>query len=138
MAGMALHEMLVDLNAALRINLIVLRAKKGYSQAAFARRTGVSRAIISELEQGRGDVRLTTLARLANGLDVAVGDLLQPWSPHTPTDEELSRRARDDDFIDADVFLAALDEANDVPRYSQRGRPAEKNVRRAGRKRPRR
>jgi transcriptional regulator with XRE-family HTH domain len=114
---------------ALRINLVVLRAQKGLSQAALARRTGVSRAIISELEQGRGDVRLTTLARLACGLDSTVNDLLEPWRPRLATHEELSRRARDDEFVDADAFLDALDEADSVPRYSRRGRRAVKSAR---------
>lgn len=116
------------LNEALRVNLVVLRATKGLSQAALARRTGVSRAIISELEQGRGDVRLTTLARLASALDSSVSALLEPWRPQQATDEELSRRARDEAFIDADAFLDALDEADSVPRYSRRGRRAGKSV----------
>jgi transcriptional regulator with XRE-family HTH domain len=111
-------------NKALRINLLVLRAKNGISQATLARRTGVSRAIVSELEQGRGDVRLTTLARLASGLGVTIGELLEPWHPQPPTEAELSRRARDDEFIDADTLLAALDESDRIPRYSRRGRHA--------------
>lgn len=116
------------LNEALRVNLVVLRATKGLSQAVLARRTGVSRAIISELEQGRGDARLTTLARLARGLDSSVSDLLEAWRPQRLTDEELSRRARDDEFVDADAFLDALDEADSVPRYSRRGRRAGKSI----------
>lgn len=121
---MALSHPIAEPNEVLRINLLALRAKKGLSQAALARRTGVSRAVISELEQGRGDVRLTTLARLSNGLGVTVGELLEPWHPQPPTDAELSRRSRDDAFIDADTFLAALDESDPVPRYSRRGRRA--------------
>jgi len=116
-------------SAALRINLVVLRAKRGLSQAALAARSRVSRAIISELEQGRGDARLTTLARLAHSLGASVSDLLEPWRPQPLTDEELSRR-RDDEFIDADAFLAALDEADDrIPRFSRRGRRVENAVR---------
>jgi transcriptional regulator with XRE-family HTH domain len=115
-------------NEVLRINLLVLRAQKGLSQAALARRAGVSRAIISELEQGRGDVRLTTLARLARALDSVVRDLLEPWRPQRATEEELSRRARDDEFIEADAFLDALDDADSVPRYSRRGRRAAKTT----------
>src|ERR1035441_8257878 len=112
---MALLNPLAAANEALRINLVVLRAKGGLSQATLSTRTGVSRAIISELEQGRGDARLTTLSRLAKGLGATVSDLLQPWLPEPPTDEELFRRAHDDGFIDAGAFLAALDEANGIP-----------------------
>jgi transcriptional regulator with XRE-family HTH domain len=122
---MALPARVESPHDALRVNLVVLRATKGLSQQALAERTGVSRAVISELEQGRGDARLTTLARLANGLGVAVSALVEPWRPQPPTDAELSRRARDDEFIDADAFLAALDEADRIPRYSRRGRRAE-------------
>jgi transcriptional regulator with XRE-family HTH domain len=130
MERMALSHLSPDPNEALRVNLVVLRAKYGLSQAKLARQTGVSRGIISELEQGRGDVRLTTLARLAGGLGVTVSDLLEPWRPQRLTDEELARRARDDEFIDAEALLGALDEADSVPRYSQRGRRATKSARR--------
>jgi transcriptional regulator with XRE-family HTH domain len=119
---MALSAPAPSPNEALRINLLVLRAKEGLSQAALAQKTGVSRAIISELERGRGDARLGTLARIAHGLGVAVGELFEPWRPSVLTDEELARRAREDDFVDADSLLAALDEADDPPRYSRRGR----------------
>ena len=125
---MALPNPLGLASEALRINLVVLRAKRGLSQAALAARSHVSRAIISELEQGRGDARLTTLARLAHSLGANVSDLFEAWRPQPLTDEELSRRARDDEFIDADAFLAALDETDRIPRYSPRGRRTEKAV----------
>lgn len=123
---MALPNPLAALNEALRVNLVVLRARAGLSQAALAKRSGVSRAIISELEQGRGDVRLTTLARVAQALGATVNGLLEPWHPDPPTDDELARRAREDDFIDADALLNALDESATIPRYSKRGRRASK------------
>ncbi|MGH7737783.1 MAG: helix-turn-helix transcriptional regulator [Candidatus Tyrphobacter sp.] len=123
---MALRNPLATLNEALRINLVVLRARAGLSQAALAKRSGVSRAIISELEQGRGDVRLTTLARVAQALGATVNELLEPWHPHPPTEDELARRAREDDFIDAEALLGAIDESAAVPRYSRRGRRVQK------------
>ncbi|HTU70107.1 MAG TPA: helix-turn-helix transcriptional regulator [Candidatus Baltobacteraceae bacterium] len=119
---MALPNPIARLNEALRINLVVLRARAGLSQAALAKRSGVSRAIISELEQGRGDVRLTTLARVAQALGATVNELLEPWHPRPPTEDELARRAREDDFIDAETLLAAMDERTTTPRYSRRGR----------------
>jgi transcriptional regulator with XRE-family HTH domain len=123
---MVISNPLAAANEALRINLLVLRAKSGFSQAMLAKRTGVSRAIISELEQGRGDARLTTLSRLAKGLDATVSDLLQPWHPQPPTEDELNRRAHVDEFIDADALLAALDESDGIRRFSLRGRQATK------------
>ncbi|HEY8311108.1 MAG TPA: helix-turn-helix transcriptional regulator [Gemmatimonadaceae bacterium] len=122
MSEMALPNPLAVLNEALRVNLVVLRARAGCSQAVLAKRSGVSRAIISELEQGRGDVRLTTLARVAGALGATVNELLEPWHPNRPTEDELARRVREHDFIDADTLLAALDESATVPRYSRRGR----------------
>ena len=131
---MALSNTLGLPSEALRINLVVLRAKRGLSQAALAARSRVSRAVISELEQGRGDARLTTLARLADSLGTSVSDLLKPWRPEPLADKELSRRDRDDEFIDADTFLAALDEADGrIPRFSRRGRRVGKRVRSAKR-----
>lgn len=119
---MVLPKTLEAASEALRINLVVFRAKAGLSQASLAKRTGVSRTIISELEQGRGDARLTTLARLANALGASVSELLEPWHPGSVSTDELDRRSREDEFIDADVFLAALDEVDRLPRYSHRGR----------------
>jgi transcriptional regulator with XRE-family HTH domain len=110
------------LNDALRINLVVMRAKARLSQTALAKRAAVSRAVISELEQGRGDVRMTTLARIAASLNVTVSALLEPWEPQPITDDLLLRRARETDFIPADALLKAMDEAAAIPRYSRRGR----------------
>lgn len=121
---MAIANPLEDAHGALRINLVVLRAKRRLSQAELAKRSGVSRTVVSELEQGRGDARLATLARLAGALGATVAKLLEPWHPARETEEELVRRAQapDEDFIDADVLVAALDEADGVQRYSRRGR----------------
>ena len=47
MGCMALSDPSPDPHEALRVNLVVFRAKNGLSQAKLARRTGVSRAIIS-------------------------------------------------------------------------------------------
>jgi transcriptional regulator with XRE-family HTH domain len=123
---MAARSALEPLNEALRVNLVVLRAQRGFSQASLAKHSGVSRTIISELEQGRGDVRMTTLARLASSLNVTVSALIEPWQPRPLTDDELLRRSREDDFIAADALFAAMDEADAVPRYSRRGRKTTK------------
>ncbi len=109
---------------AVRINLVVFRAQRQFSQAELAKRARVSRTVISELEQGRGDVRLATLARIAKALETSVHQLLEPWRPGVITEEELIRRSQtpESEDVDARVFLAAMDEANGVRRYSRRGR----------------
>lgn len=120
---MARVQSLVEpLNEALRINMVVERAKTRLSQAALAKSAAVPRAVISELEHGRGDVRMTTLARIAASLNVTVPALLEPWEPEPITDEMLLRRLREDDFIPADTLLNAMAEANAIPHYSRRGR----------------
>jgi len=126
---------LVDARRALKVNLIILRAKRGLSQVDLARHAGVSRTVVSDLEQGRGDARLATLARIASALETTIAELLEPWRPATVSEEELVHRARlsDDRFIDADALFAALGEADGVQRYSRRGRPPRLTAERARR-----
>jgi transcriptional regulator with XRE-family HTH domain len=52
------------------------RLDRGYSQRALAERSGVSPATIYELENGRRRANPSTLRKLADALDVSVGDLL--------------------------------------------------------------
>jgi len=53
-----------------------LREARGLTQAALAKRTGVSRAYLARLEIGRHDPPLSTLEKLAKALRVKVGRLL--------------------------------------------------------------
>lgn len=52
--------------------LIEARARKGLSQRALAQRTGVPQAHISKIEQGRVDLRLSSLLEIARALDLDV------------------------------------------------------------------
>lgn len=53
-----------------------LRERRYLSQRALASRSGLGRGTIGGLEQGvRPDPRLSTLLRLARGLDIPVGEL---------------------------------------------------------------
>jgi transcriptional regulator with XRE-family HTH domain len=52
------------------------RLDRGYSQRALAKRSGVSPATIYELEAGRRSANPSTLRKLADALDVSVGDLV--------------------------------------------------------------
>ena len=106
---------ITDVRAALRTNLVVLRAQRGLSQAELSKRSGVSRTVISELEQGVGDARLTTLARLAAVLETGVSNLIEPWRPTADTTAVLPHRARDDDFIDADQLHRARNRLHEHP-----------------------
>jgi transcriptional regulator with XRE-family HTH domain len=53
-----------------------LRAEHGISQDQLARKTGVHATAIGRLERGAREPRLTTILRLASGLDVRPGRLV--------------------------------------------------------------
>jgi DNA-binding XRE family transcriptional regulator len=52
-----------------------LRAHAGYSQESFADAIGVHRTSMGTLERGEGDPKLSTIARIACGLDLSLGEL---------------------------------------------------------------
>jgi transcriptional regulator with XRE-family HTH domain len=112
---------------ALRVNLIIGRARARFSQEDLATRAGVGRPTISRIERGADDVSLDVVQRLADALGTTVAELFV--SPSTePVDEaELARRAAasDDDYVDARALLDAIDEAagHSIERYSKAGRP---------------
>lgn len=113
---------------ALRVNVIVSRARARLSQEALADRAGVSRPTISRIERGAiDDVGVDVVQRLAGALGTTVAELFVFPNRDEEDDAELARRAAapDDEFVDADVFLDALDEAAGRPieRYSRAGRP---------------
>ena len=54
-----------------------LRAKRGLTQAALAKRAGVTLSYIGRLEIGRHDPQLSTLKKLAKALKVPIAELVQ-------------------------------------------------------------
>ena len=54
-----------------------LRAARGLSQEALARKAHLSRGYLARIELGRHDPTLRVLRRLAKGLRVSVGDLVK-------------------------------------------------------------
>jgi transcriptional regulator with XRE-family HTH domain len=113
---------------ALRANVIVGRARTRLSQEALAKRAGVSRPTISRIERGAADdVGLDVIQRIADALEVTVSELFVLPSGARVDDAELARRAGapDDEFVDADALLDAVDEAagRSPERYSRAGRP---------------
>ncbi|HEV2736956.1 MAG TPA: helix-turn-helix transcriptional regulator [Candidatus Elarobacter sp.] len=116
---------------ALRVNVVVERAIARLSQAQLAERAGISRPTLSKIERGVApDVSIGIIQRIADALGTSVADLLvPPLDVHrVETDEEIAQRmatATAADFVDIDVLLAAIDEADAVPRkrYSNAGRP---------------
>ena len=117
---------------ALRVNVIVGRAKARLSQSELATRAGVSRPTISRLERAAGDVGVSAIQRIADALGTTVSDLFVAPDDDVAGADELARRAAagDDAFVDADTLLTAIDEAAGRParvapeRYSKAGRPS--------------
>ena len=116
---------------ALRVNVVVERAIARLSQAQLAERAGISRPTLSKIERGVApDVSIGIIQRIADALGRSVADLLVPPPDmhRAESDEEIAQRmatATAADFVDVDVLLAAIDEADAVPRkrYSNAGRP---------------
>jgi putative transcriptional regulator len=61
---------------ALRLQLSRLRAERGLTYDALAERTGLSRTVLINLEQGATNGSLDTWHRVAHALDVPFGDLM--------------------------------------------------------------
>lgn len=73
----------MDLNAVQRARLMDIghrvraaRQRHGWNQDEFADHAGLHRAYIGMIENGKKDVRISTLYRLAAALDLPVTDLL--------------------------------------------------------------
>ncbi len=54
-----------------------LRAERGLTQAALAKRAGVTLSYIGRLEIGMHDPQLSSLRKLAKALKVTVGELVE-------------------------------------------------------------
>lgn len=65
----SLGELLVTVGNQVR----TLRKEKGLTLAALSDRTGLSPAIVSQIERGLANPSFTTLAQLAHGLEIPVG-----------------------------------------------------------------
>lgn len=65
----------------LGVNLKRLRLAAGLTQMELSNRSGLDMAEISRLERGVKDPRLSTIVRLATGLEVDAGDLVRGIQP---------------------------------------------------------
>ncbi|GAC1358366.1 MAG: hypothetical protein NVSMB31_18780 [Vulcanimicrobiaceae bacterium] len=112
---------------ALRVNVILGRARTQLSQQQLAERAQTSRPTISKIERAVGDVGIELVQRIANALGVTVADLFVPVEEVCVDDDEISARAatRGSEFIGARALLKAVDEAAErsSQKYSRAGRP---------------
>ena len=54
-----------------------IRTKKGISQGEIARRLEVDKGFVSNIENGKANPTLSTIAKLAKSLGVSVGELMK-------------------------------------------------------------
>jgi len=62
----------------LKNRLPVLRAERGWSQAALAERLGVSRQTVNAIEKGRYDPSLPLAFKIAEVFGLAIEDVFEP------------------------------------------------------------
>lgn len=72
-----LVKLIANIYVSMLKNLVKLRAKRGLSQRALAKLSGISYVHIARMETGDHDPRLSTLKALAKALKVTIGDLVQ-------------------------------------------------------------
>jgi len=70
-----------------------LRSERELSQLALANRSGVATTFVSALEQGRRQPSLMTIKKLAAGLDITMGDLLEGLDDDAPNGWAVSQIA---------------------------------------------
>jgi len=68
-----------------------LRKLRALSHAALARRTGITRAAISHVENGRRNLSLLVCVRLARGLDTDLSEVLKAVEARCPRTYDCSR-----------------------------------------------
>ena len=113
---------------ALRSNLVFLRAQRRLSQTALAERAGVTRYVISEAENGKPNITIDVLDRLAIALETTVAELFRPIDSGDD-DAAIARRleAPESDFVNVRALLRAVDDGVTAgpahnARFSNRGR----------------
>lgn len=68
----------MDINSSVAKNLKAQRKRAGMSIGTLAEKTGLSKAAISQIEQGRGNPTVSTIDKLAGALHVPYSALLAP------------------------------------------------------------
>lgn len=66
-----------DYSKRLGDNLKKIRMKKSITQIEIAKKLGVDRSFVSNIENGKTNPTLSTITNLANALDVPVNELLK-------------------------------------------------------------
>jgi XRE family aerobic/anaerobic benzoate catabolism transcriptional regulator len=97
-----------------------LRAYRGMTRKALAKESGVSERYLAQLEQGRGNISVLLLARVAAALRTSVSDLVRIRERHTAEEVLISDLLRDLSPDTHKAFLQLLSEQFSVPVESRR------------------
>jgi transcriptional regulator with XRE-family HTH domain len=65
-----------DIIERIGLNITIIRERQGLTQERLAELAGLHRAYIGQIERGEKNIGLKNLERIAKGLNVSVGDLL--------------------------------------------------------------
>lgn len=71
------HGFMANIRVQFGLRVKERREELGYSQRAFGAKIGMSHSYVGDVEVGRRNVSLETIARLAEGLGVSVGELMR-------------------------------------------------------------
>ena len=97
-----------------------LRAHRGMTRKALARDSQVSERYLAQLEQGRGNISVVLLARVAAALRTDLSDLLRMREQHTAEEVLISDLLRDLSPDTHKAFLQMLSENFSVPVEARR------------------
>ena len=75
-----------------RERLARLRKERGWTQVELAERVGITQRLVSDYERGRLRLNADIVVRLANALEIATDELLQPKAVQTPLRSKPSLR----------------------------------------------
>ena len=68
----------------LAYNIRALRKDSGQSQASFARMVGINRSYVNQIEQGKENISIDIVVKIADGLDVPIALLFRGLENHSP------------------------------------------------------
>jgi transcriptional regulator with XRE-family HTH domain len=82
-----------------------IRSERGWSQQRLSEESGVNKATINQIERGRRSPNVETLERLADALDVGVGDFFPKaqaplWSDNSPRERRYRPTTREVKTLD--------------------------------------
>jgi XRE family aerobic/anaerobic benzoate catabolism transcriptional regulator len=97
-----------------------LRAHRGMTRKTLARDSGVSERYLAQLEQGRGNISVILLARVAAALRTDLSDLLRMREQHSAEEVLISDLLRDLSPDTHKAFLQLLSENFSVPVEARR------------------